>query len=207
MDEGGRSADHGARRAAAEETVAARLSRIMKATTSPVGALTDPPLVSGVAGLVVVVAIVLINLEILDPSQLTEAALVAALPIVTAVVVTIALSGARAKVVDWLAAQPFPIDNVNALLNGVAQNLVVRFEGEPPGRDAFNERLEAIDPECFALEYAKDEPEVEVRIGVGDSKINPAGANHRRYRRVQAIVAQALVPLHADHPIVSVRVS
>jgi hypothetical protein len=194
-------------RVAAEESVATRFPRIMKATTSPLGVLTDPPLVGGVAGLVIVVSILLINLEILEVAHLQLVALVAALPIVTAVGVTLALSKARQRVIDWLAAQPFEIENVNALLNGVAQNLVVRFEAEPPDRAEFNALLEAVDPDCFALEYADDEPEVEVRIGVGDSKLNPTGANHRRYRRVQAIVAEALVPLHAERPIRSVRVS
>ena len=108
--------------------------------------------------------------------------------------------------VAWLAEQPFEIENVNALLNGVAQNVVVRFHDEPPERNALNELLEAIDPDCFALGYAEEEPEVEVRIGVLDSKWNPSGANHRRYARVQAIV-RTLASLHGEHPIRSLRIS
>lgn len=201
------SANSSTARAAAEETVAARFPRIMKATTSPLGVLTDPPLVGLAVGVVVVVATLLFQLGLVDPARLAFMAALAALPIVVAIAVTVALAGARSRVIDWLAAQPFPIENVNALLNGVAQNLVVRFAAEPPDRDALNARLEAIDPDCFALGYDEAEHEVEVRIGVPESKLNPTGANHRRYRRVAVIVDQALVPLHAERPIVSVRVS
>lgn len=192
--------------ARADECVATKLTRVMKATTSPLGMLTDPPLVCVAVAVVVVVSVILYNRQIIDATLIPVVLVVAALPIVVAVAVTVMLSGARASVVGWIASLPFAFDNVNALLDGVAQNLVVRFADGPPERDALNERLEAIHEDCFALEVSPDDPEVAIRIGVLDSKLNPAGANHRRYRRVVALVEGALVPLHAEHPIEALRV-
>jgi hypothetical protein len=48
---------------------------------------------------------------------------------------------------------------------------------------------------------------VELRIGVVDDKLNPVGANHRRYRRVRALVERALTPLSEEHGITWVRVA
>lgn len=199
-------ADNDALVARADESVATKLTRVMKATTSPLGVLTDPPLVCVAVAVVVVVSVILYNLQVIDAALIPVVLAVAALPIVVAVIATVMLAGARRQVVDWIASQPFAIDNVNGLLDGVAQNLVVRFADAPPERDALNTRIEAVHEDCFALEVKPDDPEVAVRIGVIESKINPAGANHRRYRRVIALVEQALVPLHDEHPIEGVRV-
>lgn len=190
----------------ADESVATKLTRVMKATTSPLGVVTDPPLVCVAVALVVVTSVILYNRRVIDATLIPVVLAVAALPIVVAIAVTLMLAGARKRVVDWIGSLPFVIDNVNGLLDGVAQNLVVRFAGGPPDRDALNDRLEEIHEDCFALEVKPDDPEVAIRIGVIDSKINPAGANHRRYRRVIALVEQALVPLHDEHPIEAVRV-
>jgi len=192
--------------ASADERVATRFTRLMKAATSPLGVLTDPPLVCVAVALVVVASVVLYNRRVIDAAALPVVYVLAAVPVVVAVTVNQILGSARGRVVAWLASLPFVVDNVNGLLNGVAQNLVIRFAGSPPSRDALNERFEAVHEDCFALEVDADDPEVEVRIGVLDSKLNPAGANYRRYRRVVTLVEQALVPLHDEHPIESVRV-
>ncbi len=47
---------------------------------------------------------------------------------------------------------------------------------------------------------------LEIRIGIVDSTRNPSVSNHRRFLRVQALVADVLIPLSERHPIVEVRV-
>lgn len=191
----------------AAERVATRFTREMNASTSRLGALTDPPLVCAAVALVVVASVIAYNLRVIDASGLPIVYLAAATPVLFALGVSLYLRRAREQVVSWLASLPFPIDNVNGLLNGVGQTLVVRFvAAPPPPRDELNDRLEAVHEDCFALDVLPSDPEVGVRIGVLDSKLNPAGANHRRYRRVVDLVDSALVPLHEEHPIAGVRV-
>ncbi|HHH27307.1 MAG TPA: hypothetical protein ENK57_03015 [Polyangiaceae bacterium] len=190
----------------ADERVATKLTRVMKATTSPLGVFTDPPLVCAAVAVVVVVSVILFNRRVIDQTLIPLVLAVAALPVAVAVGVTLMLAGARRRVVEWMASLPFAVDNMNGLLDGVAQHLVVTFAEGPPERDALNERVEAVHEDCFALEVDPSDPEVAIRIGVLDSKLNPAGANHRRYERVVTLVEQALVPLHDEHPIVSVRI-
>jgi hypothetical protein len=188
----------------ADESVAPRFTRVMRAATSPLGVLTDPPWIGVVESVLVIGAIVAYQTGAVTALPALYA--LVSVPLLVALGANLALLGARAKVVTWLAGVPFPIDNVNGLLNGVAQHLLLRFEGKPPSRDVLNERLESVHPDCFALEFHPEEPEVEVRIGVLDTKLNPVGAQYRRYSRVQLLVEQCLVPLHAEHPIESVRV-
>ncbi len=189
----------------ADESVAKRFSRVMKASTSPYGVLTDPPLVGVISGCTIITAMAVHALVpgVLPPAFL---ALLAFLPVIVAVATTVALGGARRQVVSWLAKQPFPVENMNGLLNGMGDKLEVRFNVDVPGREPFNQVLEAVHSDCFALEYDESEPVVEVRVGVVDSKYNPARTNHQRYRRVRALVDQALVPLAQTHRIVEVRI-
>jgi hypothetical protein len=193
--------------ARANDSVAARFTRGMRASTSRYGVLTDPPIVSAVVGVIALAAIVLWQLELIGEGLLPLVYLVVAAPVGVAVVTGLLLRGARDEVIRWLASLPFGVENMNALLDGVGQNLVVRFGGTPPERDALNALLEQVSDDCFALEFDAAEPEVDVRIGVSDSKLNPAGAAFRRYQRVQALVERALVPLHARCPIAWVRIS
>jgi len=191
----------------ADDSVSHSFTRIMRAATSPIGVLTDPPLVALAEGVIVIIAVTLYNVGVLAKAQLWVVYLVLALPVLAAIGVDMRLRSARAQVVQWLASVPFPVENMNGLLNGVAQNLLVRFRGEPPPRTELNVELDKVHPDCFALEYDANEPEVDVRIGVLDNKINPTTANHRRYRRVQDLIEQALIPLSEKHPIELVRIA
>jgi len=190
----------------ADESVAKRFSRIMCAATSPRGLLTDPPIVGVTAAILLTVAIALYQ-TVLEPEQVYVIYAAVALPVGLAALVWLSLLGARKQVVTWLAGLPFPVENVNALLNGVGQNLLIRFAAEPPERDDLNSLLEQVHVDYFALEYAEEEPEIEVRIGVLDSKWNPAAANYRRFARTKRLVEDCLVPLAKDHPIEKVRVT
>jgi hypothetical protein len=178
----------------------------MRATASPLGVLTDPGVVGALVALLAMIA-ALLRYFWLGPRCTPALAAVVLAPVGVALVTWARLAGARRRVVDWLARLPFEVGNMNALLDGVAQNLEVRFAGEPPGRDALNAVLEAVHPDCFALAYHEEEHVVQVRIGVLESKLNPAAANHRRFRRVVALVEQALVPLGREHAIVSVWIA
>jgi hypothetical protein len=195
-----------ARRRRADESLATGFTRIMRAASSRWGVLTDPPVVCAFEAVLVVGSVLLYNIGVLEPGALPIVYALLAIPLLVAVAVDLSLRGARREIVAWLASVPFPIENMNGLLNGVAQNLLVRFEATPPPRAILNAELEKVHTDCFALEYDDDEPEVEVRIGVLDSKINPASVNHRRYLRVQTLVEQALLPLSEKHPIELVRI-
>ena len=203
VDEAGRDREALAR---ASESVAAHFTRGMRATTSRYGVLTDPPVVSAVVGAILVLAIIVLQLDAVSEELLPLMVGLVATPVVVAVVTSQLLRGARSRVVHWLASLPFAVENVNGLLDGVGQNLVVRFEQSLPEREALNAMLEQVSEDSFALEYASEEPEVEVRIGVVDSKLNPTSSSFKRYQRVQALVARALIPLHESHPIAWVRV-
>lgn len=188
----------------ANDLVAGRFSRMMNATTSPAGVIGDPPIVA------VVTAVLLLSYLAArrsDASPVVQQALLVlvALPTAVALVVALSLLGARKRVVRWLAAQPFPIENMNAVLNGLGDCLEVTFKSAPPETPALNAKLDAISPDCFVAD--SKEQVVLLKIGVVDDKRNPAASNHRRYRRVIALVERMLVPLHAEHPIESVRVA
>lgn len=191
----------------AAESVADHFTRVMRASTSRLGVLTDPPIVGVLVAAVVVPAVVLGNLALLPEGSLAVVVALAALPVLLGFGVHVSLRGARAEVIDWLASLPFPLENMNALLNGIGHNLVVRFEGPAPSREHINALLDAVHPDSFCLEVHETEPEVELRIGVVDDKLNPVGANHRRYRRVRALVERALTPLSEEHGIAWVRVA
>jgi hypothetical protein len=189
----------------ADESVATRFSRIMKASTSPLGILTDPPLVAVMTAPVLLA--LLGALELGAPTALAWAfGVLATLPLAGAIVVTIALSNARERVVAWLARLPFPLDNMNAVLNGVGETLEIRFREAGPTKEALKEPLERVSSDSFVTDVKDDGGLVEVRIGIIDSKRNPAKTNHLRFVRIERLVEDALVPLHATHPIASVRI-
>jgi hypothetical protein len=200
--------DSDQRRRQAEEQLARRFSRLMNATCSPLGVWSDPPIIA-VAGAATVVAALLVARFVVTPPPSWALWSLALAPFAVGAGAALAISGARAKVVDWLVSLPFRVENMNGLLNGVGQNLVVRFRGSRPTREELDAALQAVHEDCFALEFHEQDPkpEVEVRIGVLDSKLNPARANYRRYLRVREIVGRALLPLSEQHPIESVRVS
>ncbi len=192
----------------AEQSIAERFSRQMKATTSRYGVLMDPPMVAFETGVLFVA--MLAALQLGAPANVVKAlAALAALPTVIALGMTLAMGGARARVIDWLASVPFPVENMNAVLNGVGELLDVTFKSGGPTTAELNKELDRVHPDTFVTKVTPEEgtPEIiEIRIGVVDSKRNPAGTNHQRYERVRAIVDQVLVPLAQRFPIVEVRV-
>lgn len=189
----------------AEQSVASRFSRVMRASTSRYGVLTDPPIVA--AATAVGVVALLTALQLGAPSIVVRIAQgLAALPLALAVVTSVALSGARRRVVAWLASVPFPVENLNAVLNGVGELLEVRFAESSPTSQELNPELDAVHTDVFVTRAEPGEKLAEIRIGVVDSKRNPAASNHARYVRLQQIVERVLVPLSRRHAILEVRV-
>ncbi len=139
---------------------------------------------------------------------ITALQVLAAVPLAVAVALALAQTGARARVVAWLAALPFPVENMNAVLNGLGEVLEVAFRDRAPAVTALNGALDRVSADCFVSKSGDDgDPSVvEVRIGVVDSKRNPSASNHQRLLRVQALVDEVLVPLAATSPVVEVRV-
>ncbi|AUX23181.1 hypothetical protein SOCEGT47_037010 [Sorangium cellulosum] len=206
----------------AEESVSVRFTRLMNASASRWGVLTDPPVVSLATGVFLFALLGALGRDA-GPTVVRALGALAAAPIAVAVVASVALRGARREVVAWLARQPFPVENMNAVLNGLGEALEVTFAARAPGaayRDAseassaaaipetglLNAELEKVHPDVFVTGGVEDARTLDIRIGVVDSKRNPAVTNHRRYVRVRAIVERALVPLAERYPIQSVRV-
>jgi hypothetical protein len=189
----------------ADESVSTSFSRLMRATTSQWGMLTDPPIVA-IATAAPVVAVLVARRYGVEGAPLWVLQVLAALPLALGLVFTLALLGARARVVDWLAGVPFPVENMNAVLNGLGDTLEVTFTGEVPSAERLNAELDKVHSDSFVTETAAAEHRVELRIGVVDSKRNPARTNYQRYARVRALVDQALVPLSQAFPIREVRV-
>jgi hypothetical protein len=189
----------------ADQSVAVRFTRLMKASTSRYGVLTDPPIVAVCTAVLLMGMLGARQLGAPGPVVILLEA-VTVLPLAAAAILTMALSGARDRVVGWLAAVPFPVENMNAVLNGLGEALEIQFQGEPPTSEALNLELDKLNPDCFVTQSAPEEKRVEVRIGVVDSKRNPAVTNHQRFERVRDLVEKVLVPLSKTHPIVDVRV-
>jgi hypothetical protein len=190
-------------KAAAGELVAERFSRTMNATTSPAGVAGDPP-VAAVATAVFLIAYLAARRTDAPPN--VEHALLALIfvPTVIAILVWLALMGARGRVVAWLAGLPFPLENMNAVLNGLGDGLEVTFKDSVPDTPAVNALLDSVHADCFVTD-AKDKIVI-LRIGVVDSKRNPAATNYKRYRRTHDLMDKVILPLHRDHPIETVRV-
>jgi hypothetical protein len=192
----------------ADQSVSSTFTRLMNATTSSWGVLTDPSIVGLATAPVALAALAAVRMEA-APAIATALEVLTMVPIAVALAVALALRGARAEVVAWLAAQPFLVENMNAVLNGLGDALEVTFRERAPDVKALNAALDRVSPDCFvskSTEDTGDERVLEVRIGVIDSKRNPSVSNHRRFARVKALVALVLVPLDEESGVVEVRV-
>jgi hypothetical protein len=206
----------------ADQSVSTRFTRLMNATTSRWGVVTDPPLIALITGVFLLASLGALGLG-LSPLVVRLLFALTALPVTLALLVSLALLGARRRVVAWLASQPFPVENMNAILNGLGEGLEITFAGADPEGASYrdgaplptttlpttaelNAELDKVHPDAFVTDTSEEARTLEIRIGVVDSKRNPASTNHQRYARVQALVERVLVPLAARLPIETVRV-
>lgn len=187
----------------AGELVAESFSRLMNATTSPAGIAGDPPIAAAATAVFLLSYLGARQAGAPPTVQLVLLVLVG-VPTAVAIVIALALLGARGRVIDWLAGLPFPVENMNSVLNGLGDGLEVTFKDTVPETPALNTQLDAVHTDSFVTDTT--EQVVVIRIGVVDSKRNPAASNHRRYRRVLDLIERVLVPLYENHPIESVRV-
>ena len=202
-------------RARAAESVATRFTRIMNAATSRWGVVTDPPVLALATGGFLILLLASFRISAIEGLIPVFAALTA-LPVALGLVVSLALMGARARIIAWLAGLPFPVENLNAVLNGLGDEMEITFGASCPQAAEVNALLDGVSPDAFvtrapgvqsdAATPADDRPILEVRIGVVDSARNPSASNFKRYERVRALIDTVLVPLHARQPIVEVRI-
>ncbi|HEU4407558.1 MAG TPA: hypothetical protein VFS43_19990 [Polyangiaceae bacterium] len=207
----------------ASERVADRFTRAMIAATSPLGVLTDIPLAAALCSLPFVAGV----RRALSGGGPDAAAFawfaLAGLPLLLLIGVGFWLRvGARERVVRWLAAQPFPIDNVNGLLAGVGDSFEVVFSPQgsrrAPDRGALQPRLDEVSDDALVLKWPDPPPEGEagepdeaartvvIGLGVVPSKHFPYRTAYLRYRRFRELVERVLVPLHAERRLEGVRV-
>lgn len=181
-------------RARAEESVAQRFTRVMNATPAPWGVLGDLTFASVAAGVVIVAGLALSG-HLERPSLLAPTFALAALPLLVATAASIALRGSRARVVDWLASVPFPIENVNALLAGTGDRLEVELApgAALPERGELQKRLDEVSEQALCTEVDAELRVVKIQLGVVDSKRNPQRTNHERWVRMQAVVERVLL--------------
>jgi hypothetical protein len=189
----------------ANDSVSARFTRVMNASTSRYGILTDPPIIAALT-IIGVVALIVARDRAVSSAMLRIFTGLALLPTAIAVITWILLMGARRRLVDWLAGLPFPLENMNSVLNGVGELLEISFTDPCPAEAELNAELEKTSEDSFVIKVDPEQHTIEVRIGVVDSKRNPAGSNHRRFVRVRELVQDVLIPLHARYPISEVRV-
>ena len=211
---------------AASERVARHFTRAMNASTSPLGVVTDIPVGAALAAVPLVIGARRAFMRGgADATALAWLAL-GGLPRLALVVVGAWLRlRARERVVRWLAAQPFPIDNLNGLLAGVGDSFEVTFAPRGPAgapdRAELQPRLDEVSDDALVLQWpdepadpdeaAAREPDeaartVVIGLGIIPSKHFPFRTGYLRYRRFQALIERVFVPLHGQRPLEGVRV-
>jgi hypothetical protein len=180
----------------ANESVAEKFTRVMKATPSPLGVYSDVGAASVISGALLVVGLFVIRRST-NPSSLYVALAVAALPLVVSGLLSTLLGSSRAAVVAWLASLPFPIENMNALLAGLGDTIEVYFEpGEAlPTRATLQPKLDEVSDDVLLVKERPEEGSLEIRLGIIDSKRMPVRTNHHRWKRLVLVVEKTLVPL------------
>jgi hypothetical protein len=207
-----------ARVLAAEQSVSSRFTRLMNATTSRWGMFTDPSIIGLCTAPLLVGLLAAVRTDA-SPGLIATLEVLSAVPLAVALTLWMSLLGARARVVSWLSSVPFPVENMNGVLNGLGEVLEITFRERAPAVAELNAVLDRVSVECFVTRGAENDkakapakefdsplPSVEVRIGIVDSTRNPSVSNHQRFERVRALVSEVLVPLAERYPIVEVRV-
>jgi len=186
----------------AEESVAERFTRVMNATPSPLGPFSDLTWASALAGAILVLGLFVIRRST-APSALYEVIGVALVPLLASLLLSLPLRGSRRAVVRWLAAQPFPVENLNALLAGLGDTIEVHFEPsvDLPARPDLQPKLDEVSDDVVLVKERPEERSLEIRLGIVDSKRLPLYTHHQRWLRLVAVVGRVLVPLSKTRPI------
>ena len=136
----------------ANESVAERFTRVMKATPSPIGAWCDLLVASVLSGALLVVGFFAIRRSN-DPVALYVVLAIAAVPLAVSALLSTTLGGSRDAVVRWLSSLPFAVENLNTLLAGSGDTLEVHFEpgADLPTRATLQPKLDEVSDEPCAL--------------------------------------------------------
>jgi len=191
----------------ASDRLAVKFTRVMNATPSRFGVLSDIGSASVISGAVLVLA--LFFLRGAADSWRNLALALSVVPLGASLVAAATLARSREKVVSWMATLPFPIDNMNAILAGTTDTIEVVFAPGAvlPTRAELAPKLESISQDVFQLAERGEERMLEIKLGIVDSKRLPLVSNHQRYRRLVDLVERVLVPLAREAPISGVRAS
>ena len=191
----------------ASESVAEKFTRVMNATPSPLGLLSDFINASFVSGAIIAVGLFVIRRSS-DPAALYAVLGAVAVPFAVSAAVSFKLRGTRANVVAWLVTLPFPVDNLNALLAGLGDTVELVFAPGTamPARADLQPRLETVSEDILLVKERPEERTVEIRLGVIDSKRLPLRTNHQRWKRLCDVTEKVFVPLAKQSPIERVRV-
>jgi hypothetical protein len=202
------SADPGLGRQQASELIASRFTRVMNASTSPHGQLCDLSMAALFSALPLVLLVrQAAGGDLISPVSALLVA-IALVPIIISLIVGWSLRGARDKVIDWMAAQPVPIENLNSLLAGISDEFEIHFDPAVtlPVREDLQKLLDPVSDDTLATVVDEERRYASIKIGVIDSPRFPLQSNHQRYVRFQRIVEQVLLPLHRDLPFSVIRV-
>jgi hypothetical protein len=191
----------------ANESVAVKFTRVMNATPSPMGVLSDLMAASILSALCLVLGLYGIRRSA-SASSLYVVLAVALVPSVASFFISAALGGSRQAVVRWLTSLPFPIENMNALLAGLGDTIEVVFApgAALPSRSTLQPKLEEVSDDVLLLKERPEERMLEIRLGVIDSKRLPLRTNHQRWKRLVQVVERVLVPLGKSAPIERIHV-
>lgn len=181
----------------ASDCVAQKFTRVMNATPSSLGPLSDLGAASVLSGLIVAVGFFATRRSA-DASLLYVVLALAALPLVANAFLSIAMRRSRAKVVAWLCTVPFPVDNLNALLAGLGDTVEIIFApgAELPTRATLQPRLEAVSEDVLLVKERPDVRALEIRLGVIDAQRMPVRTNHQRWKRWVELMEKVIIPLH-----------
>ena len=191
----------------ASESVAERFTRVMNATPSPIGPLSDFIIASFVSGAIIAIGLFAIRGSS-DPAALYAVLGAVAAPFAVCAIVSFKLRGTREKVVGWLTTLPFPVDNLNALLAGLGDTVELVFTPGTamPARADLQPRLETVSEDVLLVKERPEERTLEIRLGIIDSKRVPLYTNHQRWKRFCDVSEKVFVPLAKQSPIERVRI-
>ena len=191
----------------ASETIAEKFTRVMNATPSPLGLLSDVINASLVSALIIAIGLFMIRRSS-DPAALYAVLGASAVPFAVCVIVSIKLRGTREKVVAWLTTLPFPVDNLNSLLAGLGDTVELVFAKGTviPARADLQPRLEAVSDDILLVKERPEERTVEIRLGIIDSKRVPLYTNHQRWKRLCDVTEKVFAPLAKQSPIERMRI-
>jgi hypothetical protein len=191
----------------ASESIAVKFTRVMNATPSPLGPLSDFISASFVSAVIIAIGLFVIRRSA-DPAALYAVLSAAAVPFAVCAVVSFKLRGTRQEVVAWLTTLPFPVDNLNSLLAGLGDTVELVFTPGTamPARADLQPRLETVSDDILLVKERPDERTVEIRLGVIDSKRLPLHSNHQRWKRFCEVTEKVLAPLAQQSPIERMRI-